>query len=148
MYFSPCRSTHLLLLCRKNLLGISHITNEEVKARISMKTWQWKDANWSGTGTSHDHLDWPRLDLGYPTGSSSGRETKRQTEETMGRQRQRVGWLWMDSDCRGRTDKKPAICLWKQQSLQCTWANLYLGCDEKQILCKKLFMFICRSTII
>ena len=22
---------------------------------------QWKDANWSGTGTSHDHLDWPRL---------------------------------------------------------------------------------------
>ena len=28
-----------------------------------MKTsWlQWKDANWSGTGTSHDHLDWPRL---------------------------------------------------------------------------------------
>ena len=28
-----------------------------------MKTsWlHWKDANWSGTGTSHDHLDWPRL---------------------------------------------------------------------------------------
>ena len=28
-----------------------------------MKTsWlQWKDANWSGTGTSHDHLDWQRL---------------------------------------------------------------------------------------
>ena len=28
-----------------------------------MKTsWlQWKDANWSGTGTSQDHLEWPRL---------------------------------------------------------------------------------------
>ena len=22
---------------------------------------QWKDANWSGMGTSHNHLDWPRL---------------------------------------------------------------------------------------
>ena len=22
---------------------------------------QWKDANWNGSGTSHDHLNWPRL---------------------------------------------------------------------------------------
>ena len=30
---------------------------------VCMKTsWlQWKDANWSGTGTPHDHLDWPRI---------------------------------------------------------------------------------------
>ena len=35
-----------------------------------VKTWlQWKPANWGGTGTSHDHLDWPRLS----TGNSSGR---------------------------------------------------------------------------
>ena len=31
----------------------------------------------------------------YPTGNSSSRETKRQTEETMGRQHQRVDWPWM-----------------------------------------------------
>ena len=28
----------------------------------------------------------------YPTGNSSRRETKRQTEETMGKQHQRVDW--------------------------------------------------------
>ena len=32
---------------------------------------------------------------GYPTGNSSRRETKRQTEETMGRQHQRVDWPWI-----------------------------------------------------
>ena len=32
----------------------------------------------------------------YPTGNSSRRETKRQTEETMGRQHQRVDWPWME----------------------------------------------------
>ena len=31
-----------------------------------------------------------------PTGNSSRRKTKRQTEETMGRQHQRVDWLWME----------------------------------------------------
>ena len=57
-----------------------------------MKTWlQWKDANWSGTGTSHDHLDWPRLSY-----RDSRRKTKRQTEETMGRQHQRVDGPWME----------------------------------------------------
>ena len=29
----------------------------------------------------------------YPTGNSTRRETKRQTEETMGRQHQRVDWV-------------------------------------------------------
>ena len=32
----------------------------------------------------------------YPTGNSSRRETKRQTEETMERQHQRVDWPWME----------------------------------------------------
>ena len=32
----------------------------------------------------------------YPTGNSSRRETKRQTEETMGRQHQRVDWPWVE----------------------------------------------------
>ena len=31
-------------------------------------------------------------DQDYPTGNSTRRETKRQTEETMGRQHQRVDW--------------------------------------------------------
>ena len=32
----------------------------------------------------------------YPTGNSSKRKTKRQTEETIGRQDQRVDWRWME----------------------------------------------------
>ena len=32
----------------------------------------------------------------YPTGNSSRRKTKRQTEETMGRQHQRVDWPSME----------------------------------------------------
>ena len=32
----------------------------------------------------------------FHTGNSTRRETKRQTEETMGRQHQRVGWPWME----------------------------------------------------
>ena len=46
-----------------------------------MKTsWlQWKDASWSGTGTSHDHLDWLRLSHRehYTGGRRRGRQRKR-----------------------------------------------------------------------
>ena len=35
-------------------------------------------------------------DQDYPTGNSWRRKTKRQTEETMGRQHQRVDWPWME----------------------------------------------------
>ena len=62
----------LEMRCFRKLLGISyrdHITNGEVRARIGNANGSYedlltsvkKDANWSGTGTSHDHLDRPRL---------------------------------------------------------------------------------------
>ena len=61
----------LEMRCFRKLLGISyrdHITNEEVKARIGNAIGPYedlltsvKDANCSSTGTSDDHLDWPRL---------------------------------------------------------------------------------------
>ena len=43
---------------------------------------------------AHHTIIWTGQD--YPTGNSSRRETKRQTEETMGRQHQRVDWPWME----------------------------------------------------
>ena len=47
---------------------------------------------------AHHTIIWTGQD--YPTGNSTGwgggRETRRQTEETMGRQHQRVDWLWME----------------------------------------------------
>ena len=60
--------------CFRKLPGISyrdHTTNEEVKAKIGNAIGPYED---------------------YPTGNSSRRETKRQTEEMMGRQHQRVDW--------------------------------------------------------
>ena len=66
-----CRIQALVMRCFCKLLGIlyrDHTTNEEVKAKLKMPSghmktsWlQWNDANWSGVGTSHDHLDWPKL---------------------------------------------------------------------------------------
>ena len=57
--------------CFRKLLGISyrdHIINEEMKNRIRNAIWPYKvnltaekNANLSDKGTSHDHLDWPRL---------------------------------------------------------------------------------------
>ena len=43
---------------------------------------------------AHHTIIWTGQD--YPTGNSSRRETKRQTEETMGRQHQRVDRPWME----------------------------------------------------
>ena len=56
--------------CFLKLLGISyrdHITNEEVEARKHHRAvrrppdFSEKTQTGSGTGTSHDHLDWPGL---------------------------------------------------------------------------------------
>ena len=89
----------LEMRCFRKLLGISyrdHITNEEVKARIGNAIGPYEDLlttakrrklKWYG----HSHtIIWTGQD--YPTGNSSRRKTKRQTEETMGRQHQRVVW--------------------------------------------------------
>ena len=89
----------LEMRCFRKLLGISyrdHITNEEVKARIGNAIGPYEDLltsvkrrklKWYG----HVHtVIWTGQD--YPTGNSSWRETKRQTEETMGKQHQRVDW--------------------------------------------------------
>ena len=86
------------MTCFRKLFGISyrdHITNEEVKARIGNAIGPYEDLTsvkrrqmkWYGHVT-HIHLDWPRLSCR----NSSRRETKRQTEETLGRQHQRVDW--------------------------------------------------------
>ena len=86
----------LEMRCFRKLLGISyrdHITNEEVNRAI------WRPPDFSEktqtevVRASHTVI-WTGQD--YPTGNSSRRETKRQTEETMGRQRQRVDWPWME----------------------------------------------------
>ena len=70
-----------------------HITNEEVKARIGNAIGPYEDLltsvkrrklKWYG----HDHLGCPRLS--YREQVKEGDE--RQTEETMGRQHQRVAW--------------------------------------------------------
>ena len=72
------RRIHALeVRCFLKFIGISyryHITNEEVKARIGNAIGLYEDlltsvkrlklkwyGNWSGTGTSHYHLDWPRV---------------------------------------------------------------------------------------
>ena len=52
----------LEMRCFRKRLGISyrdHITNEDVKARTGNAIGPYE--NLLGTGTSHDHLDWPRL---------------------------------------------------------------------------------------
>ena len=85
--------------CFHNLVGVSHrdhISNKGVKNRIYIGN--------DAIGPYEDLLTsmkrsievvrgrhaiiWTGQD--YPTGNSSRRETKRQTEETMGRHRQRV----------------------------------------------------------
>ena len=49
---------------------------------------QAKEEKRAGAYTAQDQPDWPD----YATGDSSRRETKRQTEKTMGRQHHRVDW--------------------------------------------------------
>ena len=61
----------LEMRCFHKLLGILYRDNKpmrkwkpelETPSGLMTTSWpQWKDANWSGTSTSHDHLDWPRL---------------------------------------------------------------------------------------
>ena len=75
---------------------------ETPSGRMKTSWLQWKDANWSGTGASRDHLDWPRLSYR----EQFKEETKRQTEETMGRQRQGVNWPWMELQLRKAENRK------------------------------------------
>ena len=84
--------------CFRTLLGISyrdHITNGEVKARTGNAIGPYDDLL---TSVKRLKLKWYGHVIrssglaDYPTENSSRRETKRQTEETMGRQRQRVDW--------------------------------------------------------
>ena len=84
----------LEMRCFRKLLGISyrdHITNEEVKARIRNTIKPYENL----TAVKRRKLKW----YGHVTRSSglaktisSRRKTNRQTEETMGRQHQRVDW--------------------------------------------------------
>ena len=72
-----------------------HITNEEVKARTGNAMGQNEDLLTSVKRQTE--VVWARHTIiwtghDYPTGNSSRRETKRQTEEMMGRQHQRVDW--------------------------------------------------------
>ena len=69
------------------------ITNEEVKARIGNALGPHEDLLTSEktqteVARARHAIIWTGQD--YPTGNSSRRETKRQTEETMGRQHQRL----------------------------------------------------------
>ena len=88
----------LEMRCFRKLPGISyrdHTTKEEVKTRIGNAIGPYEDLlisvkrrklKWYGHAR-HTTI-WTGQD--YPTGNSSRRETKRQTEETMGRRHQRV----------------------------------------------------------
>ena len=85
----------LEIRCFRKLLGISyrdHTTNEEVNTRIGNAIGPYEDLPTSVKKTQTEVLRprhtiiWTGQD--YPTVNSS----KRQTEETMGRQHQRVNW--------------------------------------------------------
>ena len=88
----------LEMRCFRKLLGISyrdHITNEEVKARIGNAIRPHEDLlttvkRRKQMVLARHTIIWTGQD--YLTGNSSRRQTKRQTEETMGRQHQRVDW--------------------------------------------------------
>ena len=89
----------LEMRCFCKLLGISyrdHITNEEVKARIGNAIGPYEalltsvKRRQTEVVRARQTIIWTGKD--YPTGNSSRRKTKRQTEETMGRQHQRVDW--------------------------------------------------------
>ena len=81
----------LEMRCFRKLLGISyrdHITNEEVKAICRPPDFSEKTQ--TEVVRARHTIIWTGQD--YPTGNSSRRETKMQTDETMGRQHQRVDW--------------------------------------------------------
>ena len=81
----------LEMRCFRKLPGISyrdHITNEEVKARVGNAIGPYKDLDYSEKTQTEvvralHTIIWTGQD--HPTGNSSRRKTKRQTEETMGK---------------------------------------------------------------
>ena len=89
----------LEMRCFSKLLGVlyrDHIANEEVKARIGNAIGSYEDLL---TSVKRRKLKWYEhvtrssgLAKDYPTGNSSRTETKRQTEEMMGRQHQKEDW--------------------------------------------------------
>ena len=42
------------------MIAVSSMIGRRPDDRVTCP-YHFKNANWSGTGTSHDHLDWPRL---------------------------------------------------------------------------------------
>ena len=98
------RMQALEMRCFSKLLGISnidHITNEKLKARIGnairpytdlLTSMKRRKLKWYGHVTRSSGLAKTILQ-----GKSSRRETKRQTEETMGRQHQRVDYHTTES---------------------------------------------------
>ena len=46
---------------RSDLYGCRSLKKEKLQGPMKTSWLQWKDANWSGTGTSHDRVDWPGL---------------------------------------------------------------------------------------
>ena len=94
------RTQALEMRCFRKLFGISyrdHITNEEVKARIGNAIGLYEDLLTSVGKKMQTEVVPVRHTMIWtgqddPTGNSSRRETKRQTEETTGRQHQRVDW--------------------------------------------------------
>ena len=71
------------------------LTNKEVKARTGNAIGPYEDLDYSEKTQTEvvrvrHTIIWTGHD--YPTGNSSRRKTKRQTEETMGRQHQRADW--------------------------------------------------------
>ena len=84
------RMQALEMICFLKLHGISyrnHMTNEEVKTRIGNVS----EKTQTEVVRARHTIIWTGQD--YPTGNSTRRETKRQTEETMGIKHQRVDWL-------------------------------------------------------
>ena len=102
----------------RKLLGIScrdYISNEEVKANWILHQAVWRphfsEKMQTKVVRAHHMIIWTGQD--YPTWNSSRRETKRQTEEMMGRQHRRVDWPWMEhhtTERRVRKGVKEAGC--------------------------------------
>ena len=86
------RKQALEMRCFHKLLGFSyrdHITKEEVKTRIGNLLTSVKTQ--TDVVLARYKVIWTGQD--YPTGNNTRREMKKQTEETMGRQHQRVDFL-------------------------------------------------------
>ena len=92
----------LEMRCFCKLLSISyrdHITMRKWKPKLEMPSSHMRPPDFSEkmqieVVQARHTITWTCQD--YPTGNSSRREMKRQTEEMMGRQHQRVDWPWME----------------------------------------------------